>query len=84
MSDVEVIPAESDAISRKNSGDRRVARFDNCLSIGEDPIVDLVNGERHVHGAVTFGSFDNFISGLSDFRIPGSTFQIQLAIFCSV
>jgi hypothetical protein len=43
ISDVEVIPVESDAISRKRSGDRIVARLDNRLSIREDPIIDLIN-----------------------------------------
>jgi hypothetical protein len=76
MSDAEVTPAERDPISRKRIGDRIASRLDNCFRIGEDPIIDLINGEqRHLYTAVTFDGFDNFIDQMSDFRICQPLFE---------
>jgi hypothetical protein len=63
MSRSVAIPFESDTLSGKNSGDRIVAKFENCFGIGENLIVDLVNREQlHWDGIDTFRPFENFIS----------------------
>jgi hypothetical protein len=45
MSESDAISTENDGISRNSSGHRIGARFDNCVSMEVDQILDLVNGD---------------------------------------
>jgi hypothetical protein len=77
MSDVEVIPAEGDAISRKNSEDNIIAKLENCFGMGEDPIVDLINREeRHVY---TSSLLIDLITLLTDRQMSNRSVTIQVS-----
>jgi hypothetical protein len=79
MSDMEASPARRDAISRAHSGERTVVKVDNCFSIGDGPIVDLINREqRHLQRIATFRRFENFMKLRS-----ANPFPIQVSHFHS-
>jgi hypothetical protein len=64
LSGIEAIPAEQNAISRKNSANRVIEKINSCFSIGDDPIADMVNREpTHLESGVTFRRFENFMNG---------------------
>jgi hypothetical protein len=51
MVNLDAIPTERDTISRNNSCDRIIARFDDRFGIREDPIGDCVEREfAHAKG----------------------------------